>query len=134
MSSPEPPSELVAEETEELTRAGEKTEELARAENELLERFRKSTQKWSERLETEVKLVSQLSEKLTDARSIPEATAAYQSFASQHFAMAGEDARHMFEDCQTLAATGARLWTTNWPVLPGTRARLWNPNWPVLPT
>jgi hypothetical protein len=109
MTSAKPSSEFVV----------EKAEELARAENELLERFRKSTQKWSERLQTEVRIVSELSAKLSDARSIPEVTAAYQSFASQHFAMAGEDARHWFEDCQALAATGARLWTTNWPVRPG---------------
>ena len=109
MASIKPPSEFVT----------EKTEELVRAENELLERFRKSNEKWSERLQTEVKLFSELGAKLNAARSIPEAAAAYQSYASQHLAMAGEDARHLFEDCQVLAETGARLWTTNWPIRPG---------------
>jgi uncharacterized protein YlxW (UPF0749 family) len=104
-----PPSEFVA----------EKTEELARAENELLERFRRSNQKWVERLKTEVKLFSELSTKLSSSRSIPEAAAAYQNYASQHVAMASEDARHLFEDCQALAETGGRVWTTNWPVRPG---------------
>jgi hypothetical protein len=108
MTSAKPASGFVA----------EKTEELARAENELLEMFRKSNQEWSERLQTEVKLCSELGAKLNAARSIPEVAAAYQSYASQHLAMAGEDAQHLFEDYQTLAATGARLWTPNWPVRP----------------
>jgi hypothetical protein len=108
MTSAKPPSEFFH----------EKTEELARAESELLEMFRKSNQEWSERLQTEVKLFSELGAKLNAARSIPEVAAAYQSYASQRVAMAGEDARHVFEDCQTLARAGTRLWTTNWPVRP----------------
>jgi hypothetical protein len=99
-----------------------KTEELARTETELLEMFRKSNQEWSERLQTEMKLLSELGAKLNAARSIPELAAAYQSYASQRVAMASEDARHLFEDYQTLARIGARLWTTNWPVPPSAGA------------
>jgi histidinol dehydrogenase len=97
----------------------EKTEEFARAEHELLERFRRSNQRWSQRLQTEVKLFSELEEKLNAARSIPEATAAYQSYASQHLALASEDARHLFEDCQAFAETSAHLWAPSWPVRRG---------------
>jgi hypothetical protein len=111
MTSAKPSSEFVA----------VKPEELARTETELLEMFRKSNQEWSERLQTEINLFSELGAKLSAARSIPELAAAYQSYASQRVAMAGEDARHLFEDCQTLARTGARLWTTNWPVRPSAR-------------
>jgi hypothetical protein len=108
MTSAKPSSEFVA----------AKTEELARTETELLEMFRKSNQEWSERLQAEMKLLSELGAKLNTARSIPEAAAAYQSYASQRIAMVSEDARHLFEDYQTLARTGARLWTTNWPIPP----------------
>jgi len=94
-------------------------EELAYTQNALLEKFQKSHQKWADRLQTEVKLFSELTAKLNAARSIPEAAAAYQSYASRHVVMAGEDALHLFEDCQALAETGARLWSTNWPVRPG---------------
>jgi hypothetical protein len=97
----------------------EKTEELTHAENELLEKFRKSNQKWSQRLQTEVRLFSELEEKLNAARTIPEATAAYQSYANQHMAMAAEDARHLLEDCQAFAETSARLWAPKWPIRRG---------------
>jgi hypothetical protein len=108
MTPEKPPSEFVT----------AKVEELARTETELREIFRKSNQEWFERLQTEMKLLSELGAKLNAARSIPEFAAAYQIYASQRVAIAGEDARHLFEDCQTLARTGARLWTTSWPVPP----------------
>jgi hypothetical protein len=94
----------------------EYTEQLARAQSELLETFQKSNQKWADRLQTEVKLFSELSARLGAARSIPEAAAAYQSYANQHLVMANEDARHVFEDYQALVKTGTHLWPANWPV------------------
>jgi len=108
MTSAKPSSEFVV----------AKTEELAFTQTELLEMFRKSNQEWSERLQTEIKLLTELGANLNAARSIPEIAAAYQSYASQRVAMASEDTRHLFEHYQTLARTGARLWTTNWPVPP----------------
>lgn len=96
--------------------SAEYTEELVRTQSELLETFQKSNQKWADRLQTEVKLVSELSAKLGAARSIPEAAAAYQSYANQHLVMANEDVRHLFEDYQALVKTGAHLWPANWPV------------------
>jgi len=94
--------------------AAEYTEELAHTQNELLETFQKSNQKWAERLQTEVKLYSELGTKLSAARSIPEAAEAYQSYATQRMIMASEDARHLFEDYQVLISTGAHLWSANW--------------------
>jgi hypothetical protein len=90
-------------------------EDLARTQNELFDTFRKSSQKWADRLQAEVSLFSELSAKLTSARSIPEAAAACQNYAGQHVLMAGEDAKHLLEDGRVLFETGTRLWSSNWP-------------------
>jgi hypothetical protein len=92
------------------------TEEFARTQNALLEKLQNSNRKWADRLQAEVKLFSELSAKLSAARSIPETAAAYQTYATQHMVMASEDARHLFEDCQAIAESGVRLWSANWPV------------------
>lgn len=95
------------------------SEEFAHMQNELFEQFQRSNQQWAERLQTEFKLFAELGTKLSAARSIPDAAAAYQSYANQHMVMASEDARRLFEDYQALVVSGAHLWRTNWPTRQG---------------
>jgi hypothetical protein len=88
---------------------GEKrVEEFVNTQTELLERLQEMSRQWFDRAQSEANLASELGSKLTAARSVPEAMAAYQEWVSRRFEMMGEDGKHLLEDTQKFmeAATG----------------------------
>jgi hypothetical protein len=89
-------------------------EELAATQKDLMAKFQDANKIWFDRMQTEAKLASEFTAKLTAARSMPEVAAAYQEWAQRHMEMAAEDAKRMFADGQKLAETGARLMSSGW--------------------
>jgi hypothetical protein len=64
---------------------------------------------WFDRAQSEANLASELASKLTAARSIPDAMAAYQEWASQRFEMMAEDGKHLLADTQKLMEGATHL-------------------------
>jgi len=64
---------------------------------------------WAARAKSEVELMTDLFGKLTGAKSIPEATAAYQEWAGGRMQRFADDSQKFVADCQKFASTWTRL-------------------------
>ena len=106
------PASLVPPEFAEMGK--KRLEELVAIQSEQLETLQEVNRHWMERMQSEAKLASEFTAKLTAARSMPEVATAYQEWAQRHVEMAAEDAKHIFDDGQKLAETGARLLSSGW--------------------
>ena len=89
-------------------------DELIAAQTEQLGKLQELNRNWFERMQTEAKLASEFTTKLTAARSMPEVAAAYQEWAQRHMEMATEDAKRVVADGQKLMETSTRLLTNGW--------------------
>jgi hypothetical protein len=79
---------------------------------ELFDMFTGMNRTWLSRMESEAKLASDLVEKLTAARSVPDAVSACQECATRQFEMFTEDGRRLLADSQKFIETGTRFFTT----------------------
>ena len=84
-------------------------EELVNSQTEFLEKLQEMNCQWLDRAQSETNLASEFASKLTAARSIPEAMAAYQEWASRRFEMMAEDGKHLFADAQKFMEAATRL-------------------------
>ncbi len=99
----------------ELAAMGKKRiEELFGAQTELLEKLEESNRQWFKRAESEAKLASEFTSKLTAARSIPDALTACQEWGSRRFELMAEDGKHLVADAQKFMEAGARLLANGW--------------------
>lgn len=98
---------------EEIASLGKKQlEGFAHAQSELLEKFEESRRQWLDRIQSEASMASEFASKLTAVRSLPDAMTVYQDWASRRLEMMEDDRKHVLAECQKLAETGARLWST----------------------
>lgn len=79
--------------------------------NKLIDKLQEMNREWLARVQSEVDLASDISSKLTAARSLPEVAAACQEWASRRMGLFAEDGRRFIADSQKLADTGARLFS-----------------------
>ena len=86
-----------------------RVEEFVNIERDLLETFLETNRQWFDRAQAEANLASEFASKLTAARSLSEAMAAYQEWTSRQFEMMAEDGKHILADTQKFIETGARL-------------------------
>ena len=94
----------------EFAEAGKKRiEELVSTQTEFLEKLQEMNCQWLDRAQSETNLASEFASKLTAARSIPRAMAAYQEWASRRFEMMAEDGKHLFADAQKYMEAATRL-------------------------
>jgi hypothetical protein len=100
---------------DELASLGKKQiEGFAHAQTELLEKFEQSRRQWLDRMQSEASMASEFASKLTAARSIPDAMTVCQDWAHRRLEMMEDDRKHLVAECQSLAETSARLWSTGW--------------------
>jgi hypothetical protein len=86
-----------------------RVEEFVHTQTELVEKLQEMNRQWFDRAQSEANLASELASKLTAARSIPDAMAAYQEWASRRFEMMAEDGKHLLADTQKLMEAATRL-------------------------
>ncbi len=67
---------------------------------------------WFARATTEAELAFKLPNRLTSARSIPDAFSAYQEWLSEWLDQCGEDGRRLISDGQKIMDTGVRCFTS----------------------
>lgn len=89
--------------------------EFVNMQSELLDKLQATNRQWFDRAQQEANLASEFATKLTATRSIPEAMALYQEWASRHFAMLAEDGKHILADAQEFMAAGARVFANSGP-------------------
>lgn len=94
-------------------------EDIAKAQETLFEKFQNVNRRWLDRWQAEAKLLSEFGTKLAAARSLPEATSAYQELTNKQLEMMNDDAKQLMADGQILAEAGARMFTNGWPIKPG---------------
>jgi hypothetical protein len=87
-------------------------EEFVRAQTEYLDEIQVANKHWLDRIQSEANLVSELASKLSAARSMPDAMAASQDWATQYFTMLAEDGKQLADDTRKFMETGARLFSS----------------------
>jgi hypothetical protein len=80
----------------------------------LFETFADTNRDWSARAKAEAELASELTAKVTSARSVPEAMAICQEWTSRRMALMAEDGRRLLSDSQKFMEKGARLLSNGW--------------------
>ena len=86
-----------------------RADEFVKTQTEFLEKLQEMNRQWFDRAQSEASSASEFTSKLTAARSIPEAMAAYQEWASRRFEMMAEDGKHLFADAQKFMEAATRL-------------------------
>jgi hypothetical protein len=81
---------------------------------ELLSTIEEANREWLARMELERNLASELTSKLTSARSAPEAAAAYQEWMARRVQLMGEDSRKFVADCQKFVNATMRTFGNGW--------------------
>ena len=95
--------------TEFVDMGKKRIDELVNTQTEFLEKLQEMNRQWLDRAQAEANLASEFASKLTAARSVPEAMAAYQEWASRRFEMMTEDGKHLFADAQKFMEAATRL-------------------------
>jgi hypothetical protein len=80
-------------------------ETLAAIQKQLLDVLNKANREWVAFLNEEVELASNLSKKMTTAKSIPDATAAYQELISRQMELMTQQAKIIFQNTQEFTKT-----------------------------
>ena len=84
------------------------------AQTELLDKFKEINSAWLVRVQSEADLAAELTTKLVAARSLPDATAAWQEWANKRMSLLAEDGKRFVADGQKIAETGVRLCGNGW--------------------
>ena len=81
---------------------------------ELLSTIEEVNRDWLARMERERDLAAELTKKLTEARTAPEAAAAYQEWMSKRVQLLGEDSQKFMSDCQKFLGATMRTFGNGW--------------------
>jgi hypothetical protein len=87
-----------------------------RLQKEMFEVFSNIGREWFARATSEVELASRLPNKLTAARTVPDALSAYQEWLGEWMNMRGEDGYRMVSDSQRIINAGVRCFADAGPV------------------
>ncbi len=93
----------------------ERTQATLGIQKELLETYEQASRAWVDRVRSEVELWSDLANKLSASRSLPDALGAYQDSVAQRLQMAADDGRRMATECQDIMGRITRTMTKGWP-------------------
>jgi Phasin protein len=94
---------------------GEMGKKQAEMQKEFLDTLEEINRAWLARAQSGVTLASELVGKLAAARSIPEATSAYQECMTRQMELLAEDGRRIVADSERLMRAGARLFSNGSP-------------------
>jgi hypothetical protein len=81
----------------------------------ILESYEQASRAWLDRVRSEVSLWSDLANKLSATKSVPEALETYTKSVSQRMQMAADDGRRMVEEAQQISQKFAQSSGTGWP-------------------
>jgi hypothetical protein len=87
-----------------------------RLQKEMLDLLSQMSREWFERAASETELAMRLPNKLTSARSVPDAFSAYQQWLNEWMGMFGEDNRRLISDGRKFLDAGVRCFAETAPV------------------
>jgi hypothetical protein len=90
-------------------------EAVSNMQKELLGTIETANREWMARMEQERDLASELTARLTAARSAPEAAAAYQEWMARRVQLLGEDSKKFVADCQKFVNATMRTFGNGFP-------------------
>ena len=93
----------------------EQTEATLEMQKQLLETYEQASRAWLDRVRSEIELWSDLANKLSTTRSLPDALGAYQESVAHRVQMAAEDGRRMTAEAQEVMGKITRSMTKGWP-------------------
>jgi HSP90 family molecular chaperone len=89
---------------------GEKRmEEFAKAQAVIFSTLQETHRRWLDRMQSEAKRASQFTERVTNARSIPDAVAACREWTSQRFEMMADESNRLLAESRKVVETSARF-------------------------
>jgi hypothetical protein len=86
-----------------------------RLQKEMLDLLSEVSREWFERATSEAELAMRLPNKLTSARSVPDAFSAYQEWLNEWMGMFGEDSRRLMSDSRKFIDVGVRCFAGTTP-------------------
>jgi Phasin protein len=81
----------------------------------ILESYEQASRVWLDRVQSEVSLWSDLANKLSGTRSVPEALETYTKCVSQRMQMAADDGRRLVDEAQQMTQKFAKSMGNGWP-------------------
>lgn len=90
-----------------------------RLQNEMFGLFSELSQNWFARATAEAQLAWRLPNRLTAARSFPDAVTAYQEWFGEWISRCSEDSQRLFSDGQKIVVAGTRCFAEGRPALSG---------------
>ncbi len=86
-----------------------------RMQNEMVDVLQEIAREWLERTTSKTELVFKLPNKLTEARSVPDALSAYQEWFGEWMNACSEDSHHFLADSRKIMDTGMRCFASASP-------------------
>ena len=93
----------------------ERTDAAMALQKAVLESYEQMSRAWLDRMQTEVSLWSELANKLSGTKTIPEALEACTKCASQRMQMAADDGRRMVNEAQQITQKLTQSVGNRWP-------------------
>jgi phasin protein len=81
----------------------------------ILESYEQASRAWLDRVQSEVSLWSDLANKLSATKSVPEALETYTKCVAQRMQMAADDGRRMVNEAQQMTQKFAQTLGNGWP-------------------
>lgn len=93
----------------------ERTEAAITLQKAILESYEQASRAWLARMQSEVSLWSDLANKLSATRSVPEALETYTKCVSQRMQMAADDGRRLVDESQQITQKISQSLGNGWP-------------------
>jgi hypothetical protein len=84
-------------------------EDFAKAQSVILNTLQETHRRWLDRMQSEARRASELTERVTNARSIPDAMAACREWTSRRFEMMAEEGNQLLAESRKVVETSARF-------------------------
>ena len=94
----------------------DRTEATLSLQKALLESYELTSRAWLDRMQSEVSLWSDLANKLSGTKTIPEAVEIYTKFGSQRMQLAADDGRRIVDEAQQITRKIARSMGNGLPI------------------
>jgi len=98
-----------------MTWGQERTEAAMTLQKALLESYEQASRAWLSRMESEIKLWSDLANKLSATHSVPEVLESCTKSVSERMQMAAEDGRRLFDEAQQITQKITKSLGNGWP-------------------
>jgi hypothetical protein len=91
-----------------------RVEDMIDLQTEVFDYLQEVNRNWFAHIHSEAAIASEIANKLTEARSMPETATLYREWANRRMELFAEDGKRLIADTEKLLETGARLLADGW--------------------